>query len=817
MPIPPILRPTPRMPVLALAWSATMWLPAPEVRGEDRADYLAKVKPVLKEHCYSCHGALKQAGGLRLDTGRALRQGGDSGPAVVPGRPEESPLIERIAETDADARMPFEAPALAPSKVAALRDWVAAGAPSPEGEEPERSPKDHWSFRPLVRPSVPRTIGGAWAINPIDHFVAAGHERHGLSPRPPTDRATLLRRVSLDLVGLPPTRDELHAFLADEGVDAYERAVDRLLASPRYGERWGRHWMDIWRYSDWFGRRMVPDVWNSAPQIWRWRDWIVRSLNEDKGYDRMIEEMLAADEIAPGDDEAAVATGYLVRNWYALNPNQWMRENVEHTAKAFLALTFNCAHCHDHKYDPIRQDDYFRLRAFFEPIGIRQDRLAGEADPGPFQEYEYSVLRKIVRLGSVRIFDKTPEAPTWFYTGGDERNRVKERGTIAPGVPAFLGEPPPIRPVDLPPPAFYPGLRPAIVEDEIRSCREAIHRAESERDRAREAASGTPPEPAQELARAEADLDKTVAALEAAGKTVALAGRQSLLLDATGGRRILNNPLKGLGPLRDEMVLSFRLMILSDAHVNVQLAKDVAKGLTAGMVAFDRGRIASYRPGGFAEFEAGRYDFAAGQSRFEVRIAFEPKADRGLLTVACLDDGKTLVDRVPVALNSWDPARNPGQAITLDARTGSVAAFDAIEITAPGRVAGFDFESPTYAFGRDVVGTDGWSASPFCQSPATSVVSVVDKSGAVEAARRRLETARRAVEARELPLKLAEARLAAARSRLASVEARLAADRAKYGLEQTRRAPRRPRPRAGPSVRPPATPPRRSVWTAVAA
>ena len=402
MPIPPILRPTPWMPVLALAWSATMWLSAPEVRGEDRADYLGKVKPVLKEHCYSCHGALKQAGGLRLDTGRALRRGGDSGPAVVPGRPEESPLIERVAETDADARMPFEAPALAPSKVAALRDWVAAGAPSPEGEEPERSPKDHWSFRPLVRPSVPRTIGGAWAINPIDHFVAAGHERRGLSPRPPTDRATLLRRVSLDLIGLPPTRDELHAFLADEGVDAYERVVDRLLASPRYGERWGRHWMDVWRYSDWYGRRMVPDVWNSAPQIWRWRDWIVRSLNEDKGYDRMVQEMLAADEIAPGDDEAAVATGYLVRNWYALNPNQWMRDNVEHTAKAFLGLTFNCAHCHDHKYDPIRQDDYFRFRAFFEPIGMRQDRVAGEADPGPFQKYEYSKLRKIVRAGSVR-------------------------------------------------------------------------------------------------------------------------------------------------------------------------------------------------------------------------------------------------------------------------------------------------------------------------------------------------------------------------------------------------------------------------------
>ena len=177
--------------------------------------------------------------------------------------------------------------------------------------------------------------------------------------------------------------------------------------------------MDVWRYSDWYGRRDVDDVRNSASQLYRWRDWIVRSLNQGQGYDQMVREMLAADEISPDDYDAGVATGYLIRNYYSLNSNDWMRNAVEHTGKAFLGLTFNCAHCHDHKYDPISHDDYFRMRAFFEPIFIRQDRVPGEADPGIFQDYSYAGTRAVQRLGAVRVFDKTADAPTWFYTGGD--------------------------------------------------------------------------------------------------------------------------------------------------------------------------------------------------------------------------------------------------------------------------------------------------------------------------------------------------------------------------------------------------------------
>src|SRR5262249_50338786 len=210
------------------------------------------------------------------------------------------------------------------------------GAKAPAVEKREENPRTHWAFQKPVRPAVGLADASGWCRNPIDAFVAGEHAKHGLQPNPPATRETLLRRVYLDLIGLPPTRQELHAFLADRSEHAYEKVVDKLLDSPHYGERWARHWMDVWRYSDWYGRRQVPDVWNSAPQIWRWRDWIVKSLNADKGYDRMLQEMLAADEIAPGDDEAAVATGYLVRNWYALNPNQWMRDIVEHAGKAFL-------------------------------------------------------------------------------------------------------------------------------------------------------------------------------------------------------------------------------------------------------------------------------------------------------------------------------------------------------------------------------------------------------------------------------------------------------------------------------------------------
>ncbi len=442
-------------------------------------DYLREVKPILRQHCFRCHGALAQKARLRLDTRAAMLAGGRHGPAIVPGQPGKSPLLERIA-ADEGERMPPDGAGLSAVQIAILKRWVAEGAAAPAGEKPEEDPRQHWAFRPLHRPAVPAVRNVAWVRNPIDAFIAAEHERRGLAPATEAPREVLLRRLALDLTGLPPTPEEVDRFLHDSTPSAHERQVERLLASPAHGERWARHWMDVWRYSDWYGRRAVPDVWNSAPQVWRWRDWIVASLNRDRGYDYLVQMMLAADEIAPGDDEAAVATGYLVRNWYALNPNQWMRDNVEHTGKAFLALTFNCCHCHDHKYDPISQEEYFRFRAFFEPLGLRQDRVRGEPEPGPFQKYSLYSLRKVVNLGRVSAFDEQPGAKTWLYQLGDERERIKGRPPATPAAPAFLGgDRLQIEPVRLPLEVVQPALRDWQRADDLARHEQAVRTAEA--------------------------------------------------------------------------------------------------------------------------------------------------------------------------------------------------------------------------------------------------------------------------------------------------------------------------------------------------
>jgi hypothetical protein len=357
-------------------------------------------------------------------------------------------------------------------------------------------------FEEVKRPAVPAVRNTSWMRNPVDAFLAAEHAKRGLTPRPEAPRHILLRRVYLDLIGLPPTRPELSAFLADPSDEAYEKVVDRLLDSVRYGERWGRHWMDVWRYSDWAG--YGAEVRDSRKHIWHWRDWIIDSLNADKGYDRMIVEMLAGDEIAPTDAKTLRATGFLARNWYLFNRNVTMENIVEHTGKAFLGVTMNCARCHDHFFDPISQKEYFAFRAFFEPFDVRADRLMGQPD--------------INKDSLAHVYDARPDAPTYLLIRGNEASPDKSK-SIAPAVPAALGGSKlVIEPVKLPLLAYLPDKREFVVQETLAASAASIQAARAQLARGRKPSG---PQVAQEqgclaeldVAVAEARHDALVAVL----------------------------------------------------------------------------------------------------------------------------------------------------------------------------------------------------------------------------------------------------------------------------------------------------------------
>jgi hypothetical protein len=307
-------------------------------------------------------------------------------------------------------------------------------------------------FAPVGRPAAPKVKDSRWAQNPIDAFVAEERNARQLVPRPEASKEVLLRRVYLDLIGFSPTPAEQRAFAADTSREAYEKVVDRLLADPRHGERWGRHWMDIWRYSDWAGWSGGNQIRDSQPHIWRWRDWIIESLNADKGYDRMLLEMLAADELAPTDTHALRATGFLVRNYKMLSREQWMEDTVKHTAQAFLGLTLGCAKCHDHMTDPVSQSEYYQFRAIFDPHHVRTDKLPGQIDTA--------------KDGLVRAFDTASNAVTRFLVRGDERHPDTNR-VMTPGVPAALGGRLQPEPVSLPREAAFPDRREFVLRDTL--------------------------------------------------------------------------------------------------------------------------------------------------------------------------------------------------------------------------------------------------------------------------------------------------------------------------------------------------------------
>ena len=404
----------------------------------DPVDYRKDVKPVLQERCYACHGALAQKAKMRVDSGANLLKG-----AVVAGKPNDSELLLRISSENDATRMPPEGHALKPDQIAKIKLWIEQGAKVPADDAQEPDPRDHWSFRTPQRAKVQLAANE----NPIDHLIQAKWKEKGLTPVGPADKRVLLRRVYLDLIGLPPTAAQTEAFVKDAAPDAYEKVVDSLLASPQYGERWGRHFLDIWRYSDWWG--LGAELRNSQRHIWHWRDWTIESFNADLGYDEMIRQMLAADELYPTDAKKLRATGYLARSYFLFNRTSWLDETMEHAGKGFLGLTFNCAKCHDHKYDPISQKDYYSFRAIFEPYQLRTDLLPGEPDA--------------MKAGIPRAYDANLEAKTPFHIRGDERNADKDR-VVTPGLPQFLAPDGfKFAPVKLPALAYRPGARPELL------------------------------------------------------------------------------------------------------------------------------------------------------------------------------------------------------------------------------------------------------------------------------------------------------------------------------------------------------------------
>lgn len=334
-----------------------------------KVDFAKELQPLFAERCYGCHGEKKTEAGFRADNLADLLKGGEHGPAILPGKSAESILVQVLADTHAEIpRMPRKKEKLTEKQIALVRKWIDQGAEWPQGEKSGYSANaNHWAFKSPVRPSAPVPKNKRWARTPIDLFILARLEKEKLTPSAEADRITLLRRLSLDLIGLPPAPAEVDAFLADQSPDAYEKQVERLLASPHYGERWARHWLDAARYADSDGFEK-----DKTRNVWFYRDWVVNALNRDLPYDQFIIEQLAGDQLPDATQAQIVATGFLrnsmINEEGGVDPEQFrmeaMFDRMDAIGKSMLGLTIQCAQCHNHKFDPISQEEYYRLFAF---------------------------------------------------------------------------------------------------------------------------------------------------------------------------------------------------------------------------------------------------------------------------------------------------------------------------------------------------------------------------------------------------------------------------------------------------------------------
>ena len=371
-------------------WSGAGTIPSPEAprfagtpSAEQAAFFESRIRPVLAERCYECHSAqsAKLKGGLLLDSRAGVIRGGDSGPIIAPGDPEASLLIRAVQRTDPALTMPPKQ-SLPPQAIEDLIAWVRMGAPDPRTEDTvaqqgARSSidwnraREWWSFRPVVDPPLPKLRNPSWPANGLDTFILARLESAGLEPTPDADRRTLIRRMSFDLLGLPPDPAEVDAFVNDPSPDAVSRVVDRFLDSPRYGERWGRHWLDVIRYADTAGDNSDFPV----PQLHQYRDWVIRSFNQDLSFHQFVREQIAGDLLESTDTEQRfsriIATGYLAnarRFGSRVDDYPWhltIEDTLDNLGRSFLGLSLNCARCHDHKFDPIPTADYYALYGIF--------------------------------------------------------------------------------------------------------------------------------------------------------------------------------------------------------------------------------------------------------------------------------------------------------------------------------------------------------------------------------------------------------------------------------------------------------------------
>lgn len=365
-------------------------------------DFARDIKPILESRCFACHSAKNAMGGLRLD--RRV----DAMRVINPGQSRESRLLERILGEGGEERMPLGGEALPASQIDAIRRWIDAGAHWPASSNPLDD--THWAYIAPVRPSPPRTRNQTWAENPIDHFILARLEKEGLAPSRPADRTTLLRRLSLDLTGLPPSVANVDSFLNDRRPSRYERQVTRLLASPHYGEKWARPWLDGARYADSDGYEK-----DKLRQVWSYRDWVIKAFNQDMPYDQFVIEQIAGDRFPGASQDQVVATGFLrnsmINEEGGIDPEQFrmeaMFDRIDAIGKSVLGLTIQCAQCHDHKYDPLRQEEYYRIFAFIN--NAHESQLAVYS---PSEEMKRAEIFRLTREIEAELQHQTPDWET---------------------------------------------------------------------------------------------------------------------------------------------------------------------------------------------------------------------------------------------------------------------------------------------------------------------------------------------------------------------------------------------------------------------